>query len=326
MKVLLLVAFAITTSLPFALADESAMELANERGLGNESTTEESAAQLADQTGNAIPTQDNEESASELADQRGESINPQDTEESASQLADQTGGAISTKDSEESAGDLADQRLGTTPTDTPTDTTIPTPIVESEAATAGVNGTIYAAVATPDGKVIIGGRFNSVDGTPVANLARLNADGSLDTTFLANAAGGIAGTAFALALDGQGGLIVGGFFNQAHGAEVKNLARYLPDGTLDAKFAAAGGADGKIFAIAILPQGDIVIAGQFANFANQPRGNVATLSATGELSAANDQSVDGIVRTLTTLPDGGLLVGGKFQTTAGPRNVLRIGD
>ncbi len=322
MKVLLLVAFAITTSLPFALADESAMELANERGLGNESTTEESAAQLADQTGNAIPTQDNEESASELANQRGESISPQNTEESAAELADQTGGAISTTDSEESAGELADQSLGTTPTDTPTST----PVAENEAATTGVNGSIYAAVATPDGKVIIGGRFNGVDGTPVANLARLNADGSLDTTFLANAAGGIAGTAFALAIDSQGGLIVGGFFNQAHGAEVKNIARYLPDGTLDAKFAAAGGADGKIFAIAILPQGDIVIAGQFANFANQPRGNVATLSASGALAAANDQSVDGIVRSLTTLPSGGVLVGGKFESAPGPRNVLRIGN
>jgi uncharacterized delta-60 repeat protein len=322
MKALLLATLAITTSLTFALADESAMELANERDLGNESTTEESAAQLADQTGDAIPTGDTEESAQSLANQRGEAISPQDTEESASQLADETGGAISTTDSEESAGELAEDRLGPTPTDAAS----PAPTANTSPAISGVNGSIYAAVATPDGKVLIGGRFNSVDGTPIANLARLNADGSLDTTFLADAESGISGTAFTLALDPQGGLIVGGFFNEAHGSEVKNIARYLPDGTLDANFATAGGADGKIFAIAILPKGDIVIAGQFANFANQPRGNVATLSPTGALAATTDPSVDGIVRSLATLPNGGLLVGGKFETASGPRNVLRVGD
>ncbi len=323
MKPLLLVALAITLSFTSAFADESAADLANERGLGNESTADESAAQLAERTGDAIPTGDSEESADDLANQLGENISPGDTEESASQLAEQTGGAIGTTDPEESAGDLADDRLGPTPTDPAT----PDPTLSDKTAdTAGVNGSIYAAVATTDGKVIIGGRFNSVDGSPIANLARLDADGSLDTTFLPDAASGISGTVLALGLDAQGGLIVGGFFNEAHGSEVKNVARYLPDGTLDPNFATAGGANGKVFAIAILPSGNIVIAGQFSSFANQERGNVATLLPTGALATTTDQTVDGMVRSLTPLPTGGILIGGKFQTTSGPRNLVRIGD
>ena len=46
-----------------------------------------------------------------------------------------------------------------------------------------VNGTVWATAVQPDGRIFIGGAFNTVNGVARNNLARLNTDGTLDTTF-----------------------------------------------------------------------------------------------------------------------------------------------
>jgi hypothetical protein len=48
----------------------------------------------------------------------------------------------------------------------------------------GTDKTIRAAAILPDGKVIIGGEFTRYNGHDVNRIARLNEDGSLDTTFI----------------------------------------------------------------------------------------------------------------------------------------------
>ncbi|RZJ58633.1 MAG: hypothetical protein EOO45_26650, partial [Flavobacterium sp.] len=47
----------------------------------------------------------------------------------------------------------------------------------------GTDLPVNFASATADGKIVIAGRFTEYNGTPVNGLARLNTDGSLDTTF-----------------------------------------------------------------------------------------------------------------------------------------------
>src|ERR1700680_4173948 len=49
------------------------------------------------------------------------------------------------------------------------------------------NGTIRVVVVQPDGKILIGGDFTSVRGTPRNRIARLNPDGTLDAAFDPNA-------------------------------------------------------------------------------------------------------------------------------------------
>ncbi len=71
------------------------------------------------------------------------------------------------------------------------------------AAASSVN----ALALQPDGKVIIGGFFDHVDGVALNNLARLNTDGSLDTTFANANPVGVVGT---LALQGDGKVLAGG--------------------------------------------------------------------------------------------------------------------
>src|SRR6516225_3190083 len=45
---------------------------------------------------------------------------------------------------------------------------------------------VYATAVQWDGKILIGGYFDSILGQPRTNIARLNADGSLDTSFNLN--------------------------------------------------------------------------------------------------------------------------------------------
>ena len=47
----------------------------------------------------------------------------------------------------------------------------------------GANSHVLAVALQPDGKVLIGGDFTTVDGVARAYIARMNADGSLDTAF-----------------------------------------------------------------------------------------------------------------------------------------------
>ena len=67
---------------------------------------------------------------------------------------------------------------------------------------------MYNAAVQPDGKTIIAGFFTSVLGVPRGNIARLNADGSLDTGFNPNVDNGV----YCVAIQTDGKVLLGGPF------------------------------------------------------------------------------------------------------------------
>ena len=70
------------------------------------------------------------------------------------------------------------------------------------------------AVQQPDGKIIIAGNFNQVNGTAIKYIARLNVDGSLDTTFTSPVLGsGYWGNGKNLALLPSGRIILTDYFS-----------------------------------------------------------------------------------------------------------------
>src|ERR1017187_7271053 len=54
---------------------------------------------------------------------------------------------------------------------------------------SSINGPIIAIALQSDGRVLIGGCFTTVHGAMRSSIARLNADGSVDETFLHGLAG-----------------------------------------------------------------------------------------------------------------------------------------
>lgn len=195
----------------------------------------------------------------------------------------------------------------------------------------GVNGQVNAVAVQADGKIVIGGKFESVNGVPRASIARLNTDGTLDRTFADTPDAGVNGQVFALVIQPNGGIVAGGLFTQAGKFQTMNIARYNADGSIDQTFGAGGesqiGANGVVFALAVQPDGKTLIGGDFNVVFGQPRRSLARLNSDntldGPVLSQNSQAL-GTIRALAA-NGAAPVVGGAF-TVLGlhPRNILQI--
>ena len=92
---------------------------------------------------------------------------------------------------------------------------------------------VNTIVLQPDGKELIAGLFENVQGEPRTGLARLNAVGSLDTSFYPIFTR--PGTVFTLATQFDK-VIAGGGFTRVNGPFVGSVVRLNEDGTLEPSF------------------------------------------------------------------------------------------
>ncbi|MGA9576321.1 MAG: delta-60 repeat domain-containing protein [Terrimicrobiaceae bacterium] len=195
----------------------------------------------------------------------------------------------------------------------------------------GINGEVLAAVVQPDGKILIGGRFSAVNGIARSNIARLNEDGTLDRAFAEGPAQGVNGQVNALAIQPDGGIIVGGTFTKAGESETLNIARYQSDGGIDQSFGGADvaerGANGNVYALAVQPDGKIVVGGNFNVIFGQARRSIARLNADGTVDASviGQDTLSGTVRAIAAGPDSFVVAVGDFVLpNRNARNLLRV--
>ena len=106
-----------------------------------------------------------------------------------------------------------------------------------------------------------GAVFSAVDGVARGRIARLNADGSLDTSFLDGLAG-VSGVVQDVAVQSDGRILVAGQFSSVNGVGRSNLARLNADGSLDTTFLdGLSGLDAAATVIAIQSDGKILVGG-----------------------------------------------------------------
>lgn len=128
----------------------------------------------------------------------------------------------------------------------------------------GFNIPPSAIKVQPDGKILVGGRFSSYNGTTRPGLVRLNIDGSLDTTFNATLSVGNAPTGYVekILVMPDGKIFVGGAFDSVNGALRRSLAKLNADGSLDNTFdPSLGNSPTIIRSILAQPDGKIMVAG-----------------------------------------------------------------
>jgi uncharacterized delta-60 repeat protein len=112
-------------------------------------------------------------------------------------------------------------------------------------------GTVSAMAQQTDGKIVICGTFPLVNGVNRMSLARLNADGTTDTTFGAGMTG-VPGLVNCLALQPDGKVLIGGYFFQVNGVARTRIARVNHDGSVDAGFQnGMAGVDGEVEAVTV---------------------------------------------------------------------------
>ena len=198
----------------------------------------------------------------------------------------------------------------------------------------GLSGAVGTLVAQPDGKILIGGLFDEIDGQPSPGIARLNADGSLDRGFQ-NPFLGSGGSVVDMALQPDGRLVIVGPFSQAGGLPRGRIARLLEDGAVDPSFTTGRlGFNLSPTSLAIQQDGKIVLVGDFDSYDDTPRSRVARLDSNGQLDPTYGDSLafasgDAFSFGLSDValdPQGRALIAGEFASVNGvpTRRLLRL--
>jgi uncharacterized delta-60 repeat protein len=176
---------------------------------------------------------------------------------------------------------------------------------------------VYDLVIQPDGKILTAGYFEKVNGQPHRLLARLNADGSVDSSFATQVQnpGWPWGVVRRVAVQADGKIVFGGGFTAVNGVPRQSLARVNANGTLDTQFNA--GANGEVHGVVPQPNGRIVIVGDFTMLNGQPRVRVGRVNWDGSLDPTLTVAADRFVRAAALQSTGKILVGGLFTTLGG---------
>ena len=106
----------------------------------------------------------------------------------------------------------------------------------------GLSNTTYVITIQPDDKTIVGGDFAQYSGSSAVRLARINTDGTRDSTF--NPGGTLNGIVTTIKLFNDGTLIAGGSFTSYSGSTANRLVKINSNGSRDASFAVGTGPSG----------------------------------------------------------------------------------
>ena len=166
------------------------------------------------------------------------------------------------------------------------------------------NGNVFAISLAPGGKILIGGNFRYLNNVPRSGVARLNGDGTLDTSFDPGA--GAAGTVYTVGALTNGMVFIGGDFTMVNGTNRNRYALLRPDGSVSEVFDSTVGADNTVFASQVTPDQKIFIGGDFTTVGGVSREGVARLNVFALPSVAvltGPQISGGVARiSVTTTP------------------------
>lgn len=170
-------------------------------------------------------------------------------------------------------------------------------------AQASLNSTVWASQIQSDGKIIVGGEFTNFNSTIVNRIVRLNTDGTIDNSFVIGT--GFNSTVWAIAIQSDGKILVGGQFTNYNGASCDKLVRLNSNGTIDASFTPPLLPGSSVRAIVPENNGDVLVGGVI----NQ---KMIRLKSTGALDPTFifNTSIFQVVIDIKKQPDGKILASG----------------
>src|SRR6185369_13980989 len=135
-------------------------------------------------------------------------------------------------------------------------------------------------------------------------LARINSDGSLDTSFAV--ASGANQTVRAITVQPDGKVIASGFMTAFGGFPANGIIRLNTNGSVDQTFSVAG-LDAVVIAHALQPDGKVIVGGSFTQIAGAPHQAMARVNADGSNDPTFVSSVPvgpWIINDITLLASG----------------------
>ena len=196
--------------------------------------------------------------------------------------------------------------------------------VDEGFAALGLNNLLTALLPVADGKTLVGGYFTDVGGIAAQDyLIRINADGTLDTSFTPPSlfpAGSTSQGVQALSDTSAGGILVGGYYRSG-GQNVGLVKKVSADGSLDTNFTTDPQMNSGVSVILSLGDGTALVGGDFTSSYGSSsntylaRVSTTTGSLTGWSPATN--TTQRPVRALSLLSSGRVAVGRDFIVGAG---------
>lgn len=184
------------------------------------------------------------------------------------------------------------------------------------------NNAVNAIAVQSDGKILIGGLFNTVGNTNHYYVARLNTDGTVDNSFNAGIISG--NMVNAIAVQSDGNILIGGSFGffSTYGLTRNNIARLSTNGVPDITY--QPNASGTVQAVYLQNDGKSVWGGFFTVLNSNSRGHVGRLNVDGSLDASFTATagVNNTVYAVTEDTNNNIYVAGLFNEY---NNVVREG-
>lgn len=178
------------------------------------------------------------------------------------------------------------------------------------------NGSVLVAIPDGSGGWFVGGGFTNMGAHARQQLARLNANGTVNTAWDANGNVGVQGGDVQALLIHNGVLYVAGSFTSAGGAARARLAAFDVATGMLTSWSTGLGCDNSVRALA-MGDGVLYAGGNFTTAGGQPRQSVAALDlASGVATAWAPQIVGGWVNTLA-FADAQVYLGGTFVQVNG---------
>lgn len=188
----------------------------------------------------------------------------------------------------------------------------------------GGSAAVEALAQQPDGKLLLGGRFRTMHGQSRPLLARLNPDGSLDTSLVLTASSATGAELGALALQPDGRLLVSGV-GLTGGTLSSDFLRLTSSGAPDPSFTNSTAAwptgPAGSHPLQVQSDGKIIISNYNSNGNGRTAGQVARLLADGSTDTSFQFPAAGAgITAVQLLPGGEMLVGSEAdQYGSGPR-------
>jgi uncharacterized delta-60 repeat protein len=202
----------------------------------------------------------------------------------------------------------------------------------------GFTAQVNNVVIQPDDKILCSGAFTALNGTSCNRLVRLNADGSIDTTFLTNLGTASAGQVQGTAVQSDGKIVVFGNFTSFNGSTRNRILRLNANGTEDTAFynVLGNAYNGVVFSVKIQNDDKLLVGGDYTQFNGTTYGRISRLYKNGTLDSVFRDKITGstIGFNMSIQPadvmliqnDDKLLIGGTYSSFKGVtrRRLVRL--
>lgn len=213
------------------------------------------------------------------------------------------------------------------------------PIIQTPNSVVGIraNNLVDLIDIQTGGKIIIGGAFTTYNNIGAVNIARLNTDLTLDTSFTMSGSTPASNNAFDMAIQNDNKIVlVGQFTGFNGGSNGRGIIRLNADGTVDTSFNSGGTGVGtvndRVRSCAIQSDGKILLGGSFiTSYNGTPVRNMIRLNSNGTLDSsfvypyginALTQQLYSAIFNIVVQPDGKILVAGIKNSIAGGQPTL----